>query len=75
MISKLELKAYLKVCLPEVLVKQFEIETFGWVKWMFDEPVSNESRTLLSNQELATLISKMPYGIIGDSNYVHISDF
>lgn len=45
------------------------------VKWMFDEPVSNESRTLLSNQELATLISKMPYGIIGDSNYVHISDF
>ena len=32
-----ELKAYLKVCLPEVLVKQFEIETFGWVKWMFDE--------------------------------------
>lgn len=42
------------------------------VKWMFDESLSNESKTLLSNLELATLISKMPYGIIGDSNCVYI---
>ena len=40
------------------------------VKWAFDEAVSSQSKTLLSNPELAVLINKMPYGIIGVSSYV-----
>jgi len=32
------LKRYLKIAFPESLVRKYEIETFGWVKWLFDEP-------------------------------------
>ena len=40
------------------------------VKWMFDEPILNQSKSLVSDYELATLLHDMPYGIIGPSTYV-----
>ena len=34
------LKEYLLKALPSELVSKYQIETFGWVKWLFDEPQS-----------------------------------
>lgn len=35
------LKEYLKKALPEQLIQKYEIDSFGWVKWLFDEPNSS----------------------------------
>lgn len=33
-----DLKEYLFKCLPKRLMQQFEINSFGWVDWLFDKP-------------------------------------
>jgi len=33
-----DLKEYLLNCLPLTLIEQFEINTYGWVGWFFDNP-------------------------------------
>lgn len=32
------LRSYLLKAFPEELIRKFEIDTFGWTKWLFDEP-------------------------------------
>lgn len=54
-----DLKKYLKLCLPQSLIKQFKIETFGWVRWLFDAPnvnYPNFNRVFeMYNSEISTL--------------------
>lgn len=35
-----ELKEYLLRAIPQALIDKYEIESFGWVKWLFDDPIS-----------------------------------
>lgn len=55
-----DLKEYLLGCLPKDLIKKFEIETFGWIGWLFDSPndmYPNFKRVYeLYNAEIAALV-------------------
>ncbi|MBQ8425790.1 MAG: DEAD/DEAH box helicase [Clostridia bacterium] len=57
-----DLKKYIKAFLPSELYSKFEVETFGWVDWLFDDPQDNypnfKTAYEVYNDEINTLIDE-----------------
>ena len=55
-----DLKEYLLTCLPKDLIDKFQVESFGWIGWLFDTPTDtypNFKRVYeLYNAEIAALV-------------------